>query len=305
MPENLNDLRAFILVAQVGSFTKAAGQLGVSQSALSYTIKTLEDRIGVKLLNRTTRSVSPTQAGERLLEDVEPLISGIDQKLGKLNAFRELPRGIIRINSSEHVINTLLWDKLANFARTYPDVVLEITTDYALTDIVKDRFDIGIRLGSDVDKDMVATRVTPDFQMIVVAAPDYITGHGTPHSPKDLNDHRCLTLRLPRHENIMSWEFKNPSADTGQNVISYRPQSAMVVNHAHLLMKGALSGLGLAWVPATMAEKELATGELVSVLAQSSMTYEGYHMYYPNRHLSPLFRLFVDTLRLGNNAIDG
>lgn len=298
MPENLNDLRAFILVAQVGSFTKAAGQLGVSQSALSYTIKTLEDRIGVKLLNRTTRSVSPTQAGERLLEDVEPLIAGIDQKLGKLNAFRDLPRGTIRINSSEHVINTLLWDKLAGFAQSYPDVVLEVTTDYALTDIVKDRFDIGIRLGSDVDKDMVATRVTPDFHMILVASPNYIADHGKPQTPKDLNSHRCLTMRLPRHENIMSWEFQNPDENTGQNIISYRPQSAMIVNHAHLLMKGALSGLGLAWVPATMAEQELASGKLVSVLGEWSMKYEGYYMYYPNRHLSPLFRLFVDALKL-------
>lgn len=137
MSENLNDLRAFILIAQAGSFTKAAGQLGVSQSALSYTIRTLEERIGVKLLNRTTRSVSPTQAGEHLLEDIEPLINEIDQKLGKLNAFRDLPLGTLRINSSEHAINTLLWDKLASFARDYPDVVLEITTDYAFTDIVK------------------------------------------------------------------------------------------------------------------------------------------------------------------------
>src|SRR5690606_18249087 len=151
MPENLNDLRAFILVAQAGSFTKAAGQLGVSQSALSYTIKTLETRIGVKLLNRTTRSLSPTQAGERLLADIEPLIANIDQKLARLNNFRDSPQGTLRINSSEHVVNVLLWEKLARFAQDYPDVVLEITTDYALTDIVKDRFDIGIRLGTDVD----------------------------------------------------------------------------------------------------------------------------------------------------------
>lgn len=298
MAENLNDLRAFILVAQVGSFTKAAGQLGVSQSALSYTIRTLEERIGVKLLNRTTRSVSPTQAGERLLEDIEPLIAGIDQKLGKLNAFRDLPRGTLRINSSEHVINTLLWDKLSSFAKDYPDVVLEITTDYALTDIVKDRFDIGIRMGGSVDKDMVAVRVTPDFQMIVVASPEYIAAHGTPCTPKDLNSHRCLTLRLPRHENIMSWGFQNPDKDHLQSVLSYRPQSAMIVNHAHLLMKGAIDGLGLAWVPATMAEDELKTGALINVLADWTMTYEGYYMFYPNRHLPPLFRLFVDALKL-------
>jgi DNA-binding transcriptional LysR family regulator len=298
MSENLNDLRAFILVAQVGSFTRAAGQLGVSQSALSYTIRTLEERLGVKLLNRTTRSVSPTQAGERLLEDIEPLIAGIDQKLGKLNAFRDLPRGTLRINSSEHVINTLLWDKLASFARDYPDVVLEITTDYAFTDIVKDRFDIGIRMGSAVDKDMVAVRVTPDFQMIVVASPDYIVAHGIPETPKDLNNHRCLTMRLPRHENIMNWEFQNSGKEQQQSITSYRPQSAMIVSHAHLLMRGAIDGLGLAWVPATMAEQELKNGALTEVLADWKITYEGYYMYYPNRHLPPLFRLFVDALKL-------
>lgn len=298
MPENLNDLRAFILVAQVGSFTKAAGQLGVSQSALSYTIKTLEDRIGVKLLNRTTRSVSPTQAGERLRAEIEPLIAGIEQKLGRLNEFRDSPRGTLRINSSEHVINLLLWDKLAKFAKDYPDVQLEITTDYALTDIVKDRFDIGIRLGGDVDKDMVAVRVTPDVQMIVVASPDYLAVHGVPQAPKDLQEHRCLTMRLPRHENIMGWEFQNPDKNHPQNVINYRPQSAMIVNHAHLLMKGAVHGLGLAWVPSAMAESELNAGRLVSLLNNWSITYDGYYMYYPSRQLSPLFRLFVDALKL-------
>lgn len=298
MPENLNDLRAYIVVAQTGSFTKAAGQLGVSQSALSYTIKTLEARMGVKLLNRTTRSVSPTQAGERLLEDIEPLIAGIDLKLTKLNEFRDSPRGTLRINSSEHVINVLLWEKLAKFARDYPDIVLEITTDYALTDIVKDRFDIGIRLGSHVDKDMIAIRVTPNVQMAVVASPDYLAIHGSPETPKDLNNHRCLTMRLPRHENIMGWEFQN--TDKNPSLINYRPQSAMIVNHAHLLVKGALQGLGLAWIPSAMVESELNNGKLMRVLNDYAITYDGYYMYYPSRNSSPLFRLFVDALKLNN-----
>jgi DNA-binding transcriptional LysR family regulator len=215
-----------------------------------------------------------------------------------LNEFRDSPRGTLRINSSEHVINLLLWDKLAKFAMDYPDVQLEITTDYALTDIVKDRFDIGIRLGGDVDKDMVAVRVTPDVQMIVVASPDYLAVHGVPQAPKDLQEHRCLTMRLPRHENIMGWEFQNPDKNHPQNVINYRPQSAMIVNHAHLLMKGAVHGLGLAWVPSAMAESELNAGRLVSLLNNWSITYDGYYMYYPSRHLSPLFRLFVDALKL-------
>ncbi len=178
----------------------------------------------------------------------------------------------------------------------YPDVVLDITTDYAFTDIVKDRFDIGIRMGSAVDKDMVAVRVTPDFQMIVVASPEYIVAHGVPETPKDLSGHRCLTMRLPRHENIMNWEFQ--SSGKNQSVVSYRPQSAMVVSHAHLLMRDAIGGLGLAWVPATMAEQELKRGVLTEVLADWKMTYEGYYMYYPNRNLPPLFRLFVDAVKL-------
>jgi DNA-binding transcriptional LysR family regulator len=297
MPENLNDLRAFIVVAQSGSFTRAAGQLETTQSALSYTIKTLEARIGLKLLNRTTRSVSPTEAGKRLLDDIGPLISGIDEKLGKLNAFRDQPRGLLRINSSEHVLNTLLWDKLSAFARDYPDVVLELTSDYAFTDIVKGRFDIGIRLGGDVDKDMIAVRVTPDIQMVVVCSPDYLSRHTTPSDPKELIHHRCLTLRLPRHDNIMAWEFKDPHATTNA-FINHRPQSAMIVSHAHLLMKGAMDGVGLAWVPISMALEAIEKEDLIEVLPEWRSAYEGYHMYFPNRELPPLFRLFIDSMKL-------
>lgn len=297
MSENLNDLRAFVVVAQMGSFTKAAGQMGVSQSALSHTIRQLENRVGIKLLHRTTRSVSPTQAGERLLKDIEPLISGIAQKLGKLNEFRDSPRGVLRINSSEHVVNSLLWDKLATFAVEHPEVVLEITTDYAMVDIVKDRFDIGIRLGGDVDKDMIAVKVTPNLKMILVASPDYLQQHGTPASPADLNGHRCLTLRLPRHENIMTWEFQDPDKSQS-NPFNYRPQSAMVVSHAHLLVKGARHGLGLAWLPSTMVDKQIQQGQLVSVLDDWAITYDGYYLYYPSRNSSPLFNLLVNALRL-------
>ncbi len=297
MPENLNDLRAFVVVAQTGSFTKAAGQMGVSQSALSYTIRELEKRVGIKLLHRTTRSVSPTQAGERLLKDIEPLISGIAQKLGKLNEFRDSPRGVLRINSSEHVVNTLLWDKLAKFAEDYPEVVLEITTDYAMVDIVKDRFDIGIRLGGDVDKDMIAVKVTPNLKMILVASPSYLQQHGTPVTPAELQNHRCLTMRLPRHENIMTWEFQDPSKNQS-NAINYRPQSAMIVSHAQLLVKGAVHGLGLAWLPSSMAEEQIQDGQLVSVLDDWAITYDGYYLYYPSRNSSPLFNLLVNALRL-------
>jgi DNA-binding transcriptional LysR family regulator len=299
MSESLNDLRAFTLVAATGSFTKAAGQMGVSQSALSHTIKALEQRIGIKLLNRTTRSVSTTQAGEQLLSDIAPLITDIEQKLSALNEYRDSPRGTLRINGTEHVVNSILWDKLAQFARNYPDIHLEITTDYSLTDIVKDRYDIGIRLGHAVDKDMIAIKVTPDMQMIVVASPEYIQAHGSPANPAELDSHRCLALRLPTHENIMSWELQaSGEKNTQRDVIKYRPQPVMIFSHAHLLVKAAVDRLGLAWVPTAMVREELENGTLISLLNDWVTTYDGYYLYYPSRRQSsPLFRLLVDALR--------
>ena len=297
MTENLNDLRAFVLVAKMGSFTKAASHLGVSQSALSYTIRTLEKQVGIKLLNRTTRSVSPTQAGEQLLNDIEPLISQISEKLNHLNEFRDSPRGTLRINCTEHVVSFLLWDKLTHFIKQYPDILLEITSDYAMTDIVKERYDVGIRLGCHVDKDMIAVKVTPDMQMILVASPKYIAQSGSPAHPDEINSYRCLTLRLPSHENIMSWEFSDIASTEQQNVITVRPHSAMIVNHANLLIKAATEGLGLAWVPATMVNDELANGKLITLLDEWSITYDGYYMYYPARNPSPLFRLLVEALK--------
>lgn len=300
MSESLNDLRAFTLVATAGSFTKAAGQMGVSQSALSHTIKGLEERIGIKLLNRTTRSVSTTQAGEQLLNDIAPLISDIEQKLGALNEFRDSPRGTLRINGTEHVINCILWDKLSQFASTHPDIHLEITTEYTLTDIVKNRYDIGIRLGHSVDKDMIAVRITEDMQMIIVAAPDYVQTHDKPSLPTDLDQHRCLALRLPTHENLMNWELHQPGNGSKQTqIVQYHPQPVMVFSHAHLLVKAAVDGLGLAWVPAAMVREELQKGSLISVMNDWVTTYDGYYLYYPNRRQSsPLFRLLVDALRL-------
>lgn len=297
MTENLNDLRAFVLVAKMGSFTKAASHLGVSQSALSYTIRTLENQVGIKLLNRTTRSVSPTQAGEQLLNDIEPLINQISQKLNHLNEFRDSPRGTLRINCTEHVVSFLLWDKLSRFIKQYPDIVLEIASDYAMTDIVKERYDVGIRLGGHVDKDMIAVKVTPDMRMILVASPDYIVQAGRPTHPNKINSYRCLTLRLPSHENIMNWEFNDLTEANQQNTIIVKPESAMIVNHANLLIKAAKEGLGLAWVPATMVNDEIADGKLVTLLDEWSITYDGYYMYYPARNPSPLFRLLIDALK--------
>lgn len=297
MSENLNDLKAFIVVAQTGSFTKAAGQLGVSQSALSYTLKILEQRLGVKLLNRTTRSVSTTQEGEQLLHDIAPLISGIEQKLYNLNEFRDSPRGRLRINGTELSLNFLLWDKLSKFSHDHPNIQLELTMDYAFTDIVKDRYDIGIRLGENLHKDMISVKVSHELEMMTVAAPTYLQNYATPQTPDDLHQHRCIGLRLPSHERIQAWEFKNIAQDS--DVLTISPDCSMVVSHARLQLKAGLDGLGIVWLPKIMVESEIEKGNFIRVLQDWDMQYSGYYMYYPSRReSSPLFRLLVDALRL-------
>ncbi|MDC5403380.1 LysR family transcriptional regulator [Acinetobacter baumannii] len=297
MSENLDDLKAFIVVAQTRSFTKAAGQLGVSQSALSYTLKMLEQRLGIKLLNRTTRSVSLTQEGEQLLKDIEPLITGIEQKLYNLNEFRDSPRGKLRINGTEISLNFLLWDKLSKFSQDHPNIQLELTMDYAFTDIVKDRYDIGIRLGENVHKDMISVKVSHELEMMTLASPAYLHTYGAPQIPDDLHQHRCIGLRLPSHERIQSWEFKNSRQNSDIQTLS--PEFSMVVSHARLQLKAGLDGLGIVWLPTVMVKDEIQKGNLVRVLKDWDMSYSGYYMYYPSRReSSPLFRLLVDALRL-------
>lgn len=297
MSENLDDLKSFIIVAQTRSFTKAAGQLGVSQSALSYTLKMLEQRLGIKLLNRTTRSVSLTQEGEQLLNDIEPLITGIEQKLYNLNEFRDSPRGKLRINGTEISLNFLLWDKLSKFSHDHPNIQLELTMDYAFTDIVKDRYDIGIRLGENVHKDMISVKVSHELEMMTLASPAYLQTYGAPQTPNDLPQHRCVGLRLPSHERIQSWEFKNAQENSEVQVLS--PEFSMVVSHARLQLKAGLDGLGIVWLPKIMVEAEIQKGNLVTILKDWDMNYSGYYMYYPSRReSSPLFRLLVEALRL-------
>ncbi|WP_335978097.1 LysR family transcriptional regulator [Acinetobacter calcoaceticus] len=297
MSENLDDLKSFIIVAQTRSFTKAAGQLGVSQSALSYTLKMLEQRLGIKLLNRTTRSVSLTQEGEQLLNDIEPLITGIEQKLYNLNEFRDSPRGKLRINGTEISLNFLLWDKLSKFSHDHPNIQLELTMDYAFTDIVKDRYDIGIRLGENVHKDMISVKVSHELEMMTLASPTYLHTYGAPQTPDDLHQHRCIGLRLPSHERIQSWEFKNSRQNSEIQTLS--PEFSMVVSHARLQLKAGLDGLGIVWLPKIMVEAEIQKGNLVTILKDWDMSYSGYYMYYPSRReSSPLFRLLVEALRL-------
>ncbi|WP_336002832.1 LysR family transcriptional regulator [Acinetobacter pittii] len=297
MSENLDDLKSFIIVAHTRSFTKAAGQLGVSQSALSYTLKMLEQRLGIKLLNRTTRSVSLTQEGEQLLNDIEPLITGIEQKLYNLNEFRDSPRGKLRINGTEISLNFLLWDKLSKFSHDHPNIQLELTMDYAFRDIVKDRYDIGIRLGENVHKDMISVKVSHELEMMTLASPAYLHTYGAPQIPDDLHQHRCIGLRLPSHERIQSWEFKNSQQNSEIQTLS--PEFSIVVSHARLQLKAGLDGLGIVWLPTVMVKDEIQKGNLVTILKDWDMSYSGYYMYYPSRReSSPLFRLLVEALRL-------
>lgn len=242
--DNVDDLRAFIAVAREGSFTKAAAQLGVSQSALSYTIRTLEARLGLRLLTRTTRSVSLTEAGERLLGSISPRFDEIEREVAALSALRDKPAGTVRITSVEHAAQTILWPALARLLPEYPDINVEIITDYSLTDIAAERFDAGVRLGEQVDRDMIAVRIGPDFRMAVVAAPPYFDARSQPLVPQDLIEHACINLRLPTYGGFTAWEFRK-----GGQELRVRVHGRAVFNALGMMQQAALDGLGLAYLP--------------------------------------------------------
>ncbi|TFW25984.1 LysR family transcriptional regulator [Duganella callida] len=292
--ENFNDLLAFVTVAREGSFTNAARKMGVSQSALSHTIRGLETRLGIRLLTRTTRSVSPTEAGERLLRTAAPRFDEITQELASLNELRDRPAGTIRITAAEHAANHVLWPKLAPVMHDYPDVKIDINIDYSLTDIVSQRFDAGVRLGDQVDKDMIAVRIGADLRMAVVATPEYFARHARPRTPHELQQHRCINLRLPTHGNLQVWEFERDGV-----ALNVRVDGQWVFNNTSSRLRAALAGYGLAYVPEDMAEEHLKDGTLVSVLREWCPSFPGYHLYYPSRRqASPAFSLVVDALKL-------
>lgn len=294
--DNFADLLAFIAVAREGSFTKAAGQLGVSQSALSHTIRSLETRLGVRLLTRTTRSVSPTEAGVRLIETIGPRFEEIEAGLDALTKLRDKPAGTIRITSAEHAANTVLWPKLSPLLAAYPDINIEINVDYGMTNIVAQRYDAGVRLGDQVEKDMIAVRISADMVMTVVGSPAYFETRSIPESPSDLQTHNCLNLRLPTNGNLLVWEFKKD----GQ-VINAKVQGQCVFNSTTPRLRAALEGRGLAYLPADMAQEHVAEGRLIQVLADWCPTFPGYHLYYPSRRQSSqAFALVVDALRHQN-----
>ena len=291
--ENFNDILAFLTVARERSFTRAAAKLGVSQSALSHTISGLEARLGLRLLTRTTRSVSPTQAGERLLRTAAPRFEEIGDELKALSELRDKPAGTIRITATDYPADTILLPKLAKFLPEYPDIRVEIIIDYGLTDIVAQRYDAGVRWGEQVAKDMIAVRIGPDMRIAVVGAPSYFAKRPPPKTPQDLTDHICINLHLPTYGGLYAWEFEK-----GDRELRVRVEGQLVLNGTTQVLNAALSGFGLAYVPEDLAQPHVGQGRLKRVLEDWCLPFSGYHLYYPSRrHSSPAFALLVDALR--------
>ncbi|KQM79664.1 LysR family transcriptional regulator [Xylophilus sp. Leaf220] len=292
--ENLNDLQAFVVVARERSFTRAAAQMGLSRSALSHAMLALEARLGVRLLARTTRSVSTTEAGARLLDTVAPRLQEIEAELGQLSAMRDKPAGTVRITAHDHAITTALWPRLLPLLRQYPDIQIEFSVDYAFTDIAAHRFDAGVRVGDRVDKDMVAVRISPDLRMAVAASPDYLLGKPAPRKPQDLTSHRCVNLRLPTWGNLYAWDFEK-----GRKSVNVRVQGQTVFNTTALMLQAALDGMGFAYVPFDLVRPHIDAGRLVPVLEDWWPSFPGYHLYYANRRqIAPALALVIEALRL-------
>ena len=290
---HFDDLLAFLAVARERSFTKAAAKLGVSQSALSHTIRELEERLGLRLLTRTTRSVSPTEAGERLLRNVGPRFDEIEAEIADIRELRKKPAGTIRLTATEYAADAILLPKLAKLLPAYPDVKVEITIDYGLTDIVAQRYDAGVRSGEQVAKDMIAVRIGPDMRMAVVGTPSYFKARPEPKKPQDLVNHNCVTLRLPSHGGLYAWEFEK-----GGRELRVRVDGQLTCNTTAQMLNAALAGLGLAYVPEGLAQPHLSKGRLNRVLDEWCLPYSGYHLYYPSRRQSSAaFALLVDALR--------
>lgn len=291
--DNLNDLAAFAIVAREQSFTRAAAQLGVSQSALSHSMRALEARLGVRLLTRTTRSVSPTEVGERLLATISPRIEEINAELAAIGDLRDKPAGTIRISATDYAIEYLLWPKLEKFLLDYPDIKVELINEYGLTDIVANRFDIGVRLGEQVANGMISVRIGPDVRFVVVGAPSYFANYPIPQNPQDLLNHQCINLRLPTHGGLYVWEFEKDGRE-----IKARVDGQVVFNSTMQIVKAAVSGYGLAHIPEDLAQPYIHEGKLVSVLLDWSPYWDGLHLYYPSRRQSSrALALVVEALR--------
>ncbi len=291
--ESLNDLTAFVAVARAGSFTKAAAQLGVSQPALSQTVRGLEARLGVRLLARTTRSVAPTEAGERLLNAVGPRFDEVEAGLAGLAEMRGKPAGTVRVTADEHAARTVLWPALRRVLPDHPEIKVEVSVDYGLTDIAAERFDAGVRLGGMVAKDMEAVRIGPDMRMAAVAAPAYLAGRTPPRRPEDLTGHTCINLRLPTQGGLYAWEFEKAGRE-----VRVRVEGQLVFNTVSMIKDAALAGFGIAHLPQDQVQTHLDRGEFVRLLADWCPPFLGYHLYYPSRRRqSAAFEVLVEALR--------
>ena len=287
------DLTALVVVAEERNFTRAAARLGLCQSALSQIVRRLEERLGVRLLARTTRSVSPTPAGEQLVQRLSPMLRDIDLSIAELSNFRDKPAGPIRVTSVEHAAKTILNPALASLLPEYPDISVEIIIDYGLTDIVAERFDAGVRLGESVEKDMISVRISPDIPMAIVGAPEYFASNRPPEDPEQLVEHRCINLRLPTSGTLNAWRMSKDDQD-----IRVRTQGPLIFNSIDLIRDAALRGTGLAYLPLDQVKSHLEASQLIHVLAKNTPPLPGYHLYYPSRrHSSPAFKLFVEAVR--------
>ncbi|SPB18994.1 LysR family transcriptional regulator [Caballeronia novacaledonica] len=290
---NLTDITAFLAVAREGSFTRAAAQLGVSQSALSQTVRNLEARLGVRLLARTTRKVSPTEAGDRLIQSVGPRLEEVEAELDALTALRDKPAGTVRIAAGDLAAESILWPVIERLLPVYPDITIEIVIDNGLTDIVAERLDAGVRLGEQVAKDMVAVRIGPDVRMAVVGTPSYFARHAKPVTPQDLTGHNCINIRLPTARSLYAWEFEKAG-----RALKVRVEGQLVFNTATMALKAALAGAGLAFVPEDRARSHIASGELKRVLMDWCPSFAGFHLYYPSRRQpTPAFVVVANGLR--------
>ncbi len=288
-----DDLAAFALVASERSFTRAAAKLGVSPSALSQTIRSLEDRLGLRLLVRTTRSVAPTDAGKRFLEEVAPRLEEIQQALATLSEMREKPAATIRISAGEHAVHRVVQPALARLLSEYPDIKVELSIDHGFIDIVAKGFDAGIRLGEQVAKDMIAVRIGPSMRMAVVGSPAYFAKHPGPSIPEELTAHRCINIRLPTYGGLLPWEFERDGRK-----LKVRVDGPLIFNTGGPRLDSALQGLGIAYMLEDIAAPFIAAGALVRVLEEWCPSFDGYHLYYPSRRLSsPAFSLLVEALR--------
>jgi len=290
--DEMADLTAFVVVAEERSFTKGAAKLGMSQSSLSQIVRRVESRLGLRLLTRTTRSVAPTEAGERLLRTLVPALEELDASLAALGSLRERPAGTVRITSVEHAAKTVIWPKLVQLLPGFPEIAVEISLDYGLVDIVAERFDAGVRLGEQVDKDMIAVRIAPDMPIAVVGSPSYFERQAPPKTPQNLVDHACLNLRLRTSGGLYPWAFEKRGREVNVHV-----RGPLVFNTIDLIKDASLAGFGLAYLPRDQVREHIDRGRLISVLEDWCPKLSGYHLYYPNRKPPAAFALVVEALR--------